>query len=202
VPGNHDLDREWVTDMLPPALQQPFTSEENVKKWLEKGDKRTRTLEPFKDFTQFVSEYTKQQTPDYANIKRLKVGGKQIALLGLNSAWMCGRNKDASGEVNDYGYTLIGEPQIHDALKQTDDADLRLVVLHHPFDSLAEFDRNRVEERLQKSAHFILRGHQHVGKINVTKGTGGDCVIIPAGACYKRRTAENPLYTNAYNFVH
>lgn len=173
VPGNHDLDRDIVTEMLPPALQQPFTSNEQVKTWLDNGRKQRRVLEPFEDFTRFVSTYTKQQTPDFANVRQLKVCGKEIALLGINSAWMCGRNKETSGEVNDYGYILIGEPQIHDALKQIGDADLRLIVLHHPFDSLSEFDRNRVEERLQKSTDFILRGHQHVAQISVTKGTGG-----------------------------
>ena len=38
--------------------------------------------------------------------------------------------------------------------------------------------------------------------MKVTHENIGDCVIIPAGACYYRRIPENPLYTNSYNFVH
>jgi hypothetical protein len=96
---------------------------------------------------------------------------------------------------------LIGEPQIHDALEQVAEDDLRIVVMHHPFDWLAEFDRNHVEETLGRSAHFILCGHQHVGGIKVLSGTSGECVIIPAGASYDRRYPDNSRYANGYNFV-
>ena len=162
VPGNHDLDRDIVTEMLPPALQQPLT-EDQCKVWLTDDKKRRRVLEPFEAFSEFVGAYTGQKPPDYASIRVWSdIGSKKVALLGLNSAWMCGRNKDAKGEVYDYGYTLVGEPQIYDALSQIAAADVRIVVLHHPFNWLTEFDRNRVEERLGRAVHFILYGHQHV----------------------------------------
>jgi predicted phosphodiesterase len=201
VPGNHDLDRDWVSKMLPSALQKVL-NEEECKSWLTDEEERGRLLEPFKAFSAFVSNYTSQDSPEYASIRMWSdLGGKKVALLGLNSAWMCGRNKDANEKVNDYGYTLLGEPQIHDALAQIANADVRLVVLHHSFDWLTEFDRHRVEERLGKAVHFILCGHQHFPQIKITRGTSGDCVSIPAGASYERRTAINPRYTNAYNFV-
>ncbi len=200
VPGNHDLDHD-AFELLPPALQRGL-NEEECKHWLTGERKRKRLLEPFEAFSTFVSAYTGQDSPDYASICMWPdLGGKKIALLGLNSAWMCGRNKDAKGEINDYGFTLLGEPQIHDALAQIAEADVRLVILHHPFAWLAEFDRNRVKERLGREAHFILCGHQHVPQIEVIKGTSGDSVIIPAGASYERRTATDPRYSNAYNFV-
>ena len=201
VPGNHDLSRETVYDMLPTELQRPLDSDALVQKWLD-AQKRARTLEPFDAYREFVSKYTGQPTPDYASILRLDVSGKQVALLGLNSAWMSARNRDAQGEVNDYGYTLIGEPQLHNALAQIADAELRIAVVHHPFDWLNEFDRNRTEPRLGRECHFILRGHVHNPQVHVLRGTTGDCVIIPAGACYERRVAQNPRYTNAYNWVH
>lgn len=201
VPGNHDLDRHHVFRMLPPDLQQVL-DEEKCKEWLTDEEGRKRLLEPFKAFSKFVSDYTDQDSPDYASVRMWPdLGGKKVALLGLNSAWMCGRNKDAKGEINDYGFTLLGEPQIHDALAQIAEADVRLVILHHPFAWLAEFDRNRVKDRLGREAHFILCGHQHVSQIEVIKGTSGDTVIIPAGSSYDRRAATDPRYANSYNFV-
>lgn len=94
VPGNHDLNRETVYDMLPTELQKPLDSDVLVQKWLD-AQRRARTLEPFEAYREFVSKYTGQPTPDYASIVRLNVGGMQVALLGLNSAWMSARNKDA-----------------------------------------------------------------------------------------------------------
>jgi len=196
VPGNHDLDRRQF-EMLPAGLKKPLSTEAEVQNWLTDDSKRSRLLEPFKAFSDFLKGYTGQQPADYANIKRIKIGDKEIALLGLNSAWMCGRNKD---KIGDKGSVIVGEPQIDGILEEH--AYLKIAVLHHPFDWLTEFDCNRIEDRLRQECDFILRGHQHKPKVEIAGGTSGDCVIIPAGASYDRRMAENPRYANSYNFVH
>jgi len=198
VPGNHDLDRDEF-ELLPHDLIKPLSTEKEVQDWLADDRKRPRLLEPFKAFSTFVREYTKQGQPDYANIKIIPAGDKKIALLGLNSAWMCGRN---TTEIGDYGLVTVGEPQIYSALDEIPEANLKIAILHHPFDWMREFDRNRIEDPLRQECDFILRGHQHKPKVEITKGTSGDCVIIPAGASYDRRMAGNPRYANSYNFVH
>ena len=198
VPGNHDLDRDEFR-LLPRELTKPLASEKDVQKWLTDDRGRFRLLEPFQAFASFVREYTGQEPPDYVNVRRIKIGKKEIALLGLNSAWICGRNKD---KIGDKGFVIVGEPQIHGILEGISDADLKIVVLHHPFDWLTEFDCNRIETRIMQGCDFILRGHQHKPKVEIASGTSGDCVIIPAGASYNRRMSENPLYSNSCNYVH
>ena len=198
VPGNHDLDRDEFR-LLPRELTKPLASEKDVQKWLTDDRGRFRLLEPFQAFASFVREYTGQEPPDYVNVRRIKIGKKEIALLGLNSAWICGRNKD---KIGDKGFVIVGEPQIHGILEGISDADLKIVVLHHPFDWLTEFDCNRIETRIMQGCDFILRGHQHKPKVEIASGTSGDCVIIPAGASYNRRISENPLYANSCNYVH
>jgi tetratricopeptide (TPR) repeat protein len=185
--------------MLPSGLKKPLSTEKEVQEWLTDDGKRSRVLEPFQEFATFVKEYTKQEPQNYANIKKIPIDDKEIALRGINSAWMCGRNK---GKTGDYGLAIVGEPQIFDAIEKISGAALKIAVLHHPFDWLAEFDRNRIEDPLKQECDFILRGHQHYPKVEITSGTSGDCVIIPAGASYDRRMAENPRYANSYNFVH
>ncbi len=201
VPGNHDLKREHIGEMLPTGLQTPLESDAMVQKWLNE-ERVERTLEPFTAYTKFVTEYTGQTSPHYGSVQHLDARGTKVGLLGVNSAWMTGRNKDAKGEVQDYGYTLIGEPQIVDALKQIADDELRIAVMHHPFDWLSQFDRNRTEARLSRACHFILCGHVHDAQVRVIQGTTGNAVIIPAGASYERRVAADSRYTNAYNWVH
>jgi len=198
VPGNHDLDRDEFK-RLPHVLTKPLSTEKEVQDWLTDDRNRSRLREPFSAFASFVREYTGQEQPDYANVRRITVIDKEIALIGLNSAWMCGRNKD---KIGDYGFVIVGEPQIYNALEEISGSDLRVAILHHPFDWLREFDRNRIEDSLRQGCDFILRGHQHKPKVEITSGTSGNCVIIPAGASYDRRMAENPRYANSYNFVH
>jgi hypothetical protein len=153
VPGNHDLDISKL-EMLPAKLSLPLESEVDVQSWLTDESRRVRLLEPFEAFTSFVKDYTGQNQPDYSNIRKWKIDSKEIAVIGLNSAWMCGRNRDTSDKINDKGFVLVGEPQIHDSLEEIADADLRIAVLHHPFDWLAEFDCNRIEERLKRGCDF------------------------------------------------
>lgn len=201
VPGNHDLDLESF-ELLPEGLKKPLTNDDDIKKWLADNKKRSKILEPFEAYKEFVKEYANGNLSAYASSSQLNVRDKNVALFGFNSALMCGRHKDEEDNIDDKGKIILGEPQVYDTLKKYSDVDLRIVVMHHPFEWLTENDCITVENRLKKTAHFILCGHQHMPKIKIEKGTEGDCIIIPAGVSYERRKADNQLYNNAYNFVH
>ena len=201
VPGNHDIDRAKF-DLLPAQLSKPLDSDIRAKDWLFDSEKRKVALRPFKSFASFVSRYTNQKNPSYANIRQCEINGKKIALLGLNSSWMCGRQKNSKDEINDKGVTVIGEPQIHELMEKISESDITIAVLHHPFSWLADFESSQIERSLMACCDFILRGHQHEPKASLVHSTDGDCVVIPAGACYDRRIPRDPRYANAYNFVH
>ena len=200
VPGNHDMDRS-LFEFLPAALQGREIPDDEVNKWLTEARRLRRVLEPFENYAAFAETYANQPSPAYAAIRWIDADGARVALLGVNSAWMCGRHKDDKGEIDDERRCLIGEPQIHDALSLIGPADIRIVVVHHPFEWLARSDRNQIEGRLTRDAHFILSGHEHAQSVKVQHGTGGACVTIPAGASYDRRKAGDSRYTNAYNFI-
>lgn len=205
IPGNHDLDTDRF-DFLPGGLATPLEEADVVNKWLA-GEKKylDTALDPFTAFRDFVKDYTGHESPDYActypyTNGEKKKGNKKIVLLGINSAWMCSRNlKESSYDAR---RCLVGEPQVTKLLDNMDEYDIKIGVLHHPFEWLAEFDRNLVEGYLKKSLHFILCGHCHIPNIQVVTELSGNCVIIPSGALYDQRVAGNPRYTNAYNFVH
>jgi len=140
VPGNHDFPRALL-DKLPAALRQPPEDNLSVQSYLVDGKLRKSALKPFKGYRNFVSSYTKQDNPDYASVLRLTTrdGQTKVALLGLNSAWMCARafvldkdGKDGSQRSDDERHIVVGEPQIQAALETAADADIRIVVLHHP----------------------------------------------------------------------
>lgn len=199
VPGNHDLDM----DKIPADLQRTLESEADVHNLLADEDRRSHALEPLREFADSVRKFTGQNIPSFANFKKWTIADKEIAILGLNSAWMCQRNKDASGDFYDYGYTVLGEFQIDIYLDEIKNADLKIAVFHHPFEWLSQFDRDRIEASLRRKYHFILNGHNHKPEVRLDhRGTLGGAVIIPAGACYFRRNPISSQYTNSYNFVH
>ena len=197
VPGNHDLDRNHL-ELLPKSLETHFDSESQVNEWLTDIKRRDALLIPFRTYREFVTQFTGQEQPDYASIRTLEIDGKRVALLGINSALMSSRLKDKSGRIDDYGHLIVGEPQIHDALHEIENDDLRIAVLHHPFEWLAQFDRDIIERLLRENCHFILWSHLHSpSQSEILQAQGGDCVMISAGASYDRGESSND-----YNFVH
>ena len=94
------MDRNSIK-ALPIELQKPPTQKEQSRynDWLIDDSKRSCLMGPFHSFATFVKEYTGQVQPDYASICEWNIRGKKVALLGLNSAWMCGRNIDFKNEI-------------------------------------------------------------------------------------------------------
>jgi predicted MPP superfamily phosphohydrolase len=184
IPGNHDLN-ETELKLLPDDFKEDVIPKE-VDLWLEDNHKREQLLKPFKEFSSFFEDYTGQKSPEYSSIQTFKIDSKKIALLGLNSAWWCRRHKNAADKPDDFGFVLVGEPQIHESLDQISDADLRIAVLHHSKEWLEPIHGNRVWSRLKHECNFILHGHGHTPKVIAGHGTEGDCVIVPAGASFNR----------------
>ncbi len=194
VPGNHDLDRVYAKKMLPPDLQKPLESTDQVSEWLTDSEYRDGALKPFRNYVAFVSGYTPQTDPAYASRMGLKLDAGTVHLLGLNTAWMSRGDKDQLS-------LILGEPQIHEGLKWLQEGDIRIVVQHHPFEWLARFDRDQVERPLRQGADFLLWGHEHCPSPLSIQGPGADCVTMPAGATYERRRTDNSRYINAYNLI-
>jgi predicted phosphodiesterase len=205
VPGNHDIDRASV-DRLRSEINISLNEPKAVHDVLGNSWKRNALLSAFNDYSRFVSKYLSENIktwtgdPAYSYVSRFTANDKQIAILGLNSAWFSARNM-INGEPNDYGYLIMGEPQVYDRVRELNNADLVIALMHHPLNWLVDFDRDLIDERLSRHSHFILHGHQHLPRVSVNQSTLGDVVVIPGGASYNRRHSEDPRYTNAYNFV-
>lgn len=201
VPGNHDVDRDRFK-LLPEAVSRPFTAENQVQEWLQDPEKRSELLKPFKAYGEFATNFNGQEQPAYTTLRKFQIDEVTVALLGLNSALMCGRNKDTMGAVRDRDYLIVGEHQIYDALQEIEDANIKIAVQHHPHDYLTEFDRERVRTRLLDRCDFILHGHEHRPRVEEVRSTQGKCIVVPCGASYTGRVASDPRYQLAYNFMH
>ena len=196
VPGNHDLNR----DQIPVSLSKPLTSNKEVEGcWIEK---RKTALLPFQDFYQSFPDLTGRESGEHCDFGPIEVGGKKISLLCINSAWMCARHKDEGGKVSDQGYLCVGEPQIYESLEKISGSEIRIALLHHPFDWLAPFDRNRMDVHLKRKCNFILHGHAHEPGVSAIRDNFGYHITIPAGACYDRSLPSSSDYTYSYNYVH
>jgi formylglycine-generating enzyme required for sulfatase activity/predicted MPP superfamily phosphohydrolase len=192
VPGNHDVDRGAIS----PGAKTIASSLGNRQSLNEvmafTEDRRLilRKLDNFSTFLRtFLGEDRAYNDERYFNVEHLDCAGKRVALLCLNSAVLSGSDKE-------YGGLALGEVQVRTALDESDGADLRIAMLHHPFNWLQEFDRPDCEDLLMDGCRFILHGHLHRAGLLTLQTPDAGAMVIAAGACYETRE-----YPNGYNWV-
>ena len=194
VPGNHDVDRSVIsTSTLSAAAASTLQDRKMVNHFLGNPSDRKLVFQRLRNYADFVNDYfgpvLSFDDDHYYYVKHLTIGSQKIAILGLNSAWLCGSDMDQNK-------ILIGERQVRTALDQSAEASIRVALVHHPFDWLKEFDRNDSEQLLTSSCDFVLHGHLHQTGVHQLSSPDSSATIIAAGASY-----ENRDYPNAYNFV-
>jgi hypothetical protein len=146
------------------------------------------------NYANFINEYFDGELvfddDNYFYVKLLTIAGKRLAILGLNSAWLCSSDQDRIDGI------LIGERQVRLALGMAKDVDLRIALLHHSFDLLKGFDRSDSAALLSANCDFILHGHLHQTGVGQLLTPDSGAITIAAGASYETRE-----YPNSYNFV-
>ncbi len=190
VPGNHDVNRSSIAPSAG-AIEAGLTDREKVEKlWAAPGDRR-QVFARLDNYTAFVNDYLKPHVhlddERLFDVRTLELGERRVAVLGLNSAWRCASDQDR-------GRLLLGEPQVRLALELASGADLRIALLHHPLEWLAEFDRDDSGALLLDHCDFVLQGHLHLNAVTHVGSPDGRATVLSAGAQYATRRFPN-MYT-------
>jgi len=117
------------------------------------------------------------------------IRGAKVRIAAFCSSFMsCGDE--------DHGKLLLSLWQANELLRGSDDDDLVISAMHHPWSYFAEFDEPaRLEVR--RSSSIVLRGHLHVSSVEqIMSSDHAGLVEIAAGACY-----ESSRYPNAYSLI-
>jgi calcineurin-like phosphoesterase family protein len=192
VPGNHDINR----GLLPPGspLVSPRASHHDIRTLLF-GPKSTDALIGLAPYADFVRRYFDENTghsspPRFPfSAHRFNVGDTTIGIVALNSSYGCFGDADRHN-------CYIGEQQVVEALSHVADVDVRLAIVHHPFDWLHDGDRWDVEPILFDSCDFILHGDLHRQSLVLSVTPDSSAITIAAGALH-----EHPAAVNMYNVV-
>jgi predicted MPP superfamily phosphohydrolase len=181
VPGNHDVDRSAIGPGDRYILAG-LNSQDAIEEVL--ADRPTMALlggrlESFYAFTERLLGPARgwhAERPYRVDVR--EVHGVDVAVLQLNSAWASGPDDDKDG-------LLVGEAQLRDALEESADAFLRIVLVHHPLGDLRDVDQQRLETLYTGGGvHFLLRGHLHRSRTEATQSPDGTLVELAAGAVY------------------
>ncbi|MCP4130523.1 MAG: AAA family ATPase [bacterium] len=156
VPGNHDVDLKAYR----PTDIPEYKSMKELNNELKNEEFRADLLKGMGNYFEFIeTQYPHiksrhNRLVPFVNSYNTECG-KQIGLVGLNSAWMSRRNSQDKGRI------AIGEYQVRMAEKylvENKQNDLNLFIFHHPIEWLWKKDSEAIEQYLYNSV--LLCGHQ------------------------------------------
>jgi tetratricopeptide (TPR) repeat protein/predicted MPP superfamily phosphohydrolase len=190
VPGNHDVNRCYVTDDQTTWLDNQTDTRRVTELIQTKTLQWRRYIERLQDYRSFLANH------GYSHLlgdpERLTYGlsreirGGLYNIVGLNTAWSCCRDSE-KGKL-----WMGGRWQIGHLTASLPPADLSIALMHHPSNWLVEYEDPALLRDIEREFDFSLHGHEHQDWVT----QGASHTRIAAGACYDRSDKEN-----GYNFV-
>lgn len=183
VPGNHDVDRARLTAELH-AEARSLSTRQQVSELLGSVD-RLRLADRYSAYTTFVRKTfpwaSHTDTADLSFVQNENINGISATIVGLSSAWTAGADDDK-------GHLLVGERQVREALERSSQPDIIVVLIHHPFSYLADFDASDVQGLLNRRSDFVLHGHLHETGAARLADPDSEVFYLAAGAAYQGRS--------------
>jgi len=166
-PGNHDIERSKIDPMTERGLQSELTNSLTAEKAL---DHEVWTLPQQKAYITFVNEITEQTKGTPSRSELFEFGKVPVGVASFNSAWRC-------SDDNCKEKLFLTLRQVHALSDCINDAQLRIALLHHPFDWYHPDERAIVQKDLMRRFDLILTGHLHVPESALTKTPAGESLV-------------------------
>jgi predicted MPP superfamily phosphohydrolase len=195
TPGNHDVNLKRINPTLETGLQHELLNQEVLDALQSDPNRLREATSRLEDWNAFTAEYyagvgSRSAIGPAAFMHRLTHDDCTVAVAVLDSAWR------ASGGAKDRSLLMVGEKVVREALDAIDDAQLRLVVVHHPLTWLAEFDSQAIRKLFETRGLFVLSGHEHTADPTIEMTTRGAALYSRAGCLY-----AGPSYSNSYTIL-
>lgn len=181
VPGNHDIDRSEA------VMSHRYDALEVAPNFLDptsEGKKQRETILPrFKAYEKSNFQGDWLSSEDGFFTFESNVRGKDVGILGINTAWLAG------GE-HDRNQLLIGKPIIETGLDRISKSDIKIVLGHHPISWIADDEANQVRAILGQYNAIYLHGHMHRSQSQQGSGAGSNFISVQAGSAFQAREDE------------
>ena len=192
VPGNHDVNRARISNIVETGLRETLVTRATVADLISGEDFAAATAR-LQDWWEFEARWYEGSPSTFssglARALSYTIDGTAVGVACLNTAWR------AAGD-DDRHRLLLGESQVDGALRAIGEAEIRLVVMHHPLDWLAEFDAAAVRAKLERAGVFVLTGHDHSPDPTMEISTRGAALYSRAGCLYAGHS-----YCNSYTLL-
>ena len=186
VPGNHDVNRNEVSDAETQWLRQEGRTLPEIIENQQAVTKQWRNwMDRLTDYREFLDEYGCGHSgfdhPSLIWDHKTKINGISVGIVGLNSAWSC--VKEDKGKI-----WMGGDWQVSELLKRIHECDIKIALTHHPGNWFRPEEDPALFRRMKREFQLVLHGHEHQSFIDPV---ANDHVVISAGAAYQCSWMKN-----------
>jgi len=202
VPGNHDMTRDSDSELAELGARELLKNHEKVRPYLttilqkgnQEGIKRLHYYKEFeKTFYENIPEQSAYITPLGSSFK-IEIGSELIGVSCINSSWRC-------YDDNDKGRLVIGEDQFMDCYNFIQDCPTRILLMHHPFDWLIDFERAKLTNHATKFFDILLTGHVHETDTSLRTTVNGGLFINIAPSGLNNIQSDSRTFSNGFSVI-
>lgn len=191
-PGNHDINRNADEEHEEIGLKASLNSIEKINNFINKREKENtfgaiRRIEEYKCFEKELYKDTLlEKISNFKFSLKLNLENKCVGITSINSSWRC------YGD-NDKGNILIGEAQLQSNLNSIESCDIKIALLHHPLEYLAEVESQLIKNHISIGYDLIFTGHVHQTNVEFVENLAGASIRItsPSGLNLIRENDNN-----------
>lgn len=185
VPGNHDIDREKVSPLLERSIADGVDSAVHANQLVDDANAMDFRNARLANFYTFVEDFWPgSYVPnELGRVCTVETNEGILSVAAANSAWRC----TGRAENSDRHKVLVTERQIDSLItaQASQSPTLRVFAAHHPFDWLADFDRDQLLPVLSRNFDAALFGHTHTPLPVGTATASGQLFVNTTGSLFQ-----------------
>ena len=191
VPGNHEINRLKTSELLESKLQENLTSNEAFNNYYESLREKIdyniikEKLDSYINFKSNINNSNLIYSNFFYDVYKYNLDDFLIGIIALNSAWR------SSGYGSDERRLIIGEKIFNDAHRLIKDCKLKLVLCHHPFEMLCNWDSKATQIAMARNVDILFTGHIHDSEFLYAQQIYGSLYVSTCGSLYSGRIQED-----------
>jgi len=169
VPGNHDVDRDDIKLANETKLRKELSDSPGAFAAISDSVNLSR----LRQYYDYLAVQKLSTEPYSASILNLQ--GVNLGIASLNTAWRCSGDEDKE-------YLFVTEEQVHTVNKVVEPADIKIALLHHPFDWLHTSEGKGAIDDIKNHFDIVLTGHLHEQDSHSDITPAAECLLLAAPA--------------------
>ncbi|HEY5124802.1 MAG TPA: metallophosphoesterase, partial [Ignavibacteria bacterium] len=187
VPGNHDVNRNKITDTYEKGLYEKYKDNNSLNNLYDNPgfdfDIIKMRMTNYSDFRELMSSQSLIKSNLFYNSYKLDLPDNlSIGIIEFNNAWI------DSGLRPNENNILLPEHAITDSLIDLKDTNIKIAISHFPLEMHSQFNYNSLYPYLIKHFDFYFTGHLHDSDFDYSQKLLGKLYHFKSAYLYNKKS--------------